>query len=87
MSDRFIMLVFENKESEKFEVNTEISQDSLLSLILYLFYNAEFIKRCNNLSKRVSYMRFVNDVNLLVYSLFTKQNCKLLKKTYKICLD
>ena len=72
MLNRFIMLIFKNKEFKKFEVNTEILQDSLLLLILYLFYNAELIERCNNLSKRVSYMRFINDINLLVYSLFTK---------------
>ena len=87
MSNKFITLIFENKEFKKFEVNTEISQDSSFLLILYLFYNAELIKRCNNLSKRVFYMRFINDMNLLVYDLFTKQNCRLLKKIYKICLN
>jgi hypothetical protein len=47
-------------------VNVGIPQNSLLSPILYLFYNADLLENCENASLRTSPIGFV-DVNILTY--------------------
>jgi len=69
----------------KRSVNVDISQDSLLSLILYLFYNMNLLKACDDIKLRISFTDFVNDVNILTYEKFMKHNCKVLSKIYDRC--
>jgi len=69
----------------KCNVNVNISQDSLLSLILYLFYNANLLKACDDIKLRTNFINFVNDVNILTYEKFIKRNCKVLSKIYDKC--
>ena len=62
-----------------------ISQNSSLSFILYLFYNVDLLKNCDDIKLRTSIIDFVNDVNILTYNDFTKRNCEKLKKKYRKC--
>jgi len=57
----------------------------LLSLILYLFYNANLLKACDDIKLRISFTNFVNDVNILIYKESTKHNCKVLSEIYDRC--
>src|SRR5438034_4710356 len=59
-----------------------ISQDLSLLLILFLFYNVELLKIYNSIQVKVSNLTFINDINLLIYKLITKRNCKQLKAIY-----
>lgn len=61
-------LVFSNIEIEEKPIFIDISQSSLLSLILYLFYVAELLELCNNLVERLSICGFANDINMLAYN-------------------
>jgi len=54
-------------------------------LILYLFYNANLLKACDNIKLRINFINFVNDINILIYEKFTKHNCKVLSKIYDKC--
>jgi hypothetical protein len=50
-------------------INAEIPQGSPLLLILYLFYNVNLLKDCENASLRINPIKFVDDVNILIYGL------------------
>ena len=62
-----------------------ISQNSFLSFILYLFYNVDLLKNYDDIRLRTSIIDFVNDVNILIYSDSTKRNCEKLKEIYRKC--
>ena len=64
----------------KRKINVNISQNSLFSLMLYLFYNANLLKSCESVKLRFNVIKFVNDINILMYSELTEQNYKMLKK-------
>ncbi len=69
----------------KCSMNINISQDSSLSLISYLFYNANLLKACNDIKLRTNFTNFVNDINILTYKEFIKCNCKVFSKIYNKC--
>ena len=75
------------KESEKFTISAELSQGSLLSLILFLLYIEELLSLVNRPNQGVYTIGFVNNLNLLAYNKSTEQNCATLGKIYKRCLD
>ena len=62
-----------------------ISQNSSLSFILYLFYNVDLLKNCDDIKLRTSIIDFVNNVNILTYNDFTKRNCEKWKEIYDKC--
>ncbi len=63
---------------KKRNANVNISQIFFLFLVLYLFYNANLLKMCNNIKLRISVTSFVNDVNILTYKELIERNCKML---------
>ena len=66
-------------------VSVGIPQESSISPILYLFYNADLLKSCKSLRLRISTTGFVDDVNILTYSESTEQNYKKLAEIYIEC--
>ena len=85
LKDQCIMITIDDYMMMKCSVNINILQDSLLSLILYLFYNVNLLKACNNIKLRTSFTNFVNDINILIYKEFIKCNCRVLNKIYDKC--
>ena len=79
MLNRKITLVFDNQKSEILDIFVKIFQNLLLLLIFFLFYNTKLLNICNSTKIRISSLKFVNDVNLLVYRKITENNCKQLK--------
>jgi len=41
----------------------------------------------NNISKKLSINKFINNINLLIYGLFIKYNYSILIKVYDKCLN
>src|SRR5204862_7106649 len=76
MLNRKITLIFDNQKFRILNILVRIFQDSFLSSILFLFYNAELLKICNSTQVKISSLAFINDVNLLVYESITEKNCK-----------
>jgi len=85
LKDRCIMITINDYMMIKCNMNINILQDSLLSSILYLFYNANLLKACDNIKLRTNFTDFVNDVNILTYEEFIKHNCRVLNKIYDKC--
>ncbi len=69
----------------KCSMNIDILQDFSLSSILYLFYNMNLLKACDNIRLKTSFTDFINDVNILIYEEFMKHNCKVLSEIYDRC--
>lgn len=64
-----------------------ISQGSLLSPILFLFYNANLLDICLIITPRLFANAFINDTSLLVIGPSTEKNCLNLAKAYKRYLE
>ncbi len=80
-----IMITIDDYMMMKRSVNINILQDSLLSSILYLFYNMNLLKACDDIRLRTSFTNFVNDINILIYEKFMKCNCRVLNEIYDKC--
>jgi len=85
LKDRHIIITINDYTTTERSVNVDISQDSSLSLILYLFYNTNLLEVCDNIKLRTSFTDFINNVNILMYEEFMKRNCKVLDEIYDKC--
>jgi len=62
-----------------------VPQGSPLSPILFLLYNEELIRICNQPSLGIHSLGFVDDLNILAYSATTEQNCSRLREVHEKC--
>ena len=85
LRNQHIMMTINDYTMMKHNMNVDISQDFLLSSILYLFYNVNLLKACDNIRLRTSFTNFIDDVNILTYKKFMKCNCKVLSEIYDSC--
>ena len=85
LSDRTSTLILNHDSSEVFTVRNGIPQGSLVSPILFLFYNEELIRKCNTIGEQACGIGFVDDVNLLVWGESTAANCSLLTRIHRRC--
>ena len=79
LSDRITTIRLKEWKSQAKSVRCGISQKSVLSPILFLFFNASLLDVCQSPAQRITFTEFVNDVNLLIYGRNIKENCKRLK--------
>ncbi len=68
------------------KINADISQKFLISLILFLFFNASLIKKCKALRIKIKVLDFINDINILAYDKFIEEICKTLSKMHNVCV-
>ncbi len=85
MINRHISLTFDNVTMTFRLIKTNISQKSFIFLIFYLFYNVNLFKIFEKLLKQITVMNFVNDIDFLIHNIFTKQNCRTLKRFHQEC--
>jgi len=80
-----IMITIDDYTMMKHNVNINILQNFLLSLILYLFYNVNLLEACDDIKLKINFTDFVNDVNILIYKEFMKRNCRVFSEIYDRC--
>ena len=85
LRNRRITITINDYMTMKRSMNVDISQDSLLSSILYLFYNVNLLEAYDNIRLRISFTNFINNVNILTYKKFMKCNCRVLDEIYDKC--
>ncbi len=85
LRNRRITITINDYMMTKRSMNINILQDSSLLSILYLFYNVNLLKACDDIRLRTSFTDFINDVNILTYKEFMKRNCKVLSEIYDKC--
>ena len=76
-------LILQKRTFDVFKIRTEISQESSLSLILYLFYSVDLLDMCDKSSTSTSDFDFVDDVNILIYEETTEKNCRTLERLHE----
>ncbi len=86
MQNKRISLIVKAKQTIMNNVNVNISQNSSMSSILYLFYNADFLKLLKQSSRKIAIINFVDDINILIYDINTIDNYKLFEKMHEHCL-
>jgi hypothetical protein len=85
MQNRHISLVIEDKTTTMNYVNVDISQNSSISLILYLFYNVDFLKLLKRSFRRMIIINFVNNINIFTHDFNIINNFRVLKKMHAHC--
>jgi hypothetical protein len=85
-SDRSTSLCFPGFSSPPFFSEQGIPQGSLLSPILFLFYNADLIDACNSPDISATGIGFVDDANVLACGKCIKETCSVLKEIHSRCL-
>jgi len=68
LKNRKSLLMFNEQISMMQEVNVDILQRSFISSILFLFFNASLIEKCEALEIKIEVLDFVNDINILFFS-------------------
>ncbi len=68
------------------EVHADISQESFISLIFFLFFNISLIKKCKTLKIKMKVLEFINDINILIYDKSNKEICRTLNKIHEVCV-
>ena len=87
LKDRAISITIGGKTSLIELVVTRILQGSLISPILFLFFNAPLIEVCSKAKLPVQVRGFVDDIHLLAYSKSTETNYRLLERAHSIYLE
>jgi len=85
LENRETSLIFDEQTSDMREINAGILQRFLISSILFLFFNASLIEKCEALKIKIEVLDFINDINILVYDRFTEEICRTLSKTHNVC--
>jgi hypothetical protein len=85
MQNRRFNLIMSDETMIMNNVNVNISQNSSIFSILYLFYNVDLLKFLKRSFRRVVAIDFVNDINILTYNANITSNCRVLKKMHAHC--
>jgi hypothetical protein len=86
LSKRSTTIVVDGVGTALQSLAARVLQGSLLSLMLFLFYNALLLKALDLLKLRLSTLGFVDDINLLTYNKSTVVNCITLESAHNWCL-
>ncbi len=85
LKDRELLLTFNEQTSAMQWVNADILQKSFISSILFLFFNASLIEKCEALEIKIEVLDFVNDINILIYDRITESICESLSQVHDVC--
>jgi len=85
LKNKEMSLIFDEQANTMRKINANISQEFLISSILFLFFNVNLIEKCKALRIKIEVLDFINDINILVYDRFIEEICKTLSKTYNVC--
>jgi len=86
LENRETSLIFNEQMSIMCKINADISQEFLISSILFSFFNVSLIEKCKALRIKIEMLNFINDINILVYDRFIKEICKTLSKIHDVCM-
>ena len=72
LKNKNIILIIKEYTQTKCTTNVNILQNSSFFSILYLFYNANLFKACDDVKLRFNFIEFVDNIKILTYDKFTK---------------
>jgi hypothetical protein len=86
LSEQTTTLIVNNEETSPRELRAGVPQRSLLSPILFIFYNSNLLELLNQPDSCLSLLGFADNVNLLTYRTSTTENCMSLELEHDKCL-
>jgi hypothetical protein len=86
ISNRTMTLCLPGYNTNAFPTHKGIPQGSQLSLILFLFYNANLVDAYNPPNLPSSEISFVDNVNALAFGKTIENNCRTLQSIHERCL-
>jgi hypothetical protein len=85
MMNKHTILRIKSESTTMSKISVNISQKSLIFFIFYLFYNINIFESLKKSRHKITIIDFVNDINILIYDINTKSNCRALKQTHEEC--
>ena len=82
-SKKYTILKLVNYITNKIRIKIELSQNSFISFIFYLFYNVELFETCIDESLKTTTSDFVNDVTIMTINSIETDNLKALRKSHE----
>ena len=83
LSKKYTIFKFVDYITNKIKIKIEFSQNSFISFILYLFYNAELLETCIDESLQTATSNFVNDVTIITINSTKTDILKALRESHK----
>ncbi len=80
--NRSIIISLSKFTSEVFKTGISISQELLISLILYLFYNINLMKEDEKTDFKVTDLSYINDVAKMIIEFNMKLNCRRIEDIF-----
>jgi hypothetical protein len=85
LQNRTTILTMNRKMIVSFSMRTKTFQKFSLFFVLYLFYNVDLLKMCDQFEINKRYLKYADDMNILIYDKNTNENCRNLKRVHKLC--
>ncbi len=85
LQNRTTILTMNRKMIASFSMRTKTFQKFSLFFVLYLFYNVDLLKMCDRFEINTKFLKYADDVNILIYDKSTNENCRSLKRVHKLC--
>ena len=82
-SKRYTILKLVNYIKDKIKIKIELSQNSFISFIFYLFYNAELLETCIDENLKTAASDFVNDVAIMTINSTKINTLEALQKSHE----
>jgi len=86
LNERRTRIAFLDFESDWIHTSSEISQESPLSPILFLFFISELLATFERPEGETMAFGFVNDTNLVTWGTSAQTNCHRLKSAHSWCI-
>ena len=83
LSKRYTIFKLVDYITNRIKIKIELSQDSLISFILYLFYNAKLLETCTDESLKTATSDFVNDVAIMTIDNTKADILEALRKSHE----
>jgi hypothetical protein len=85
LQNRTTILTMNRKIIVLFSMRSKNFQKFSLFFVFYLFYNVDLLKMCDKFEINTKFLKYADDVNILIYDKNTNENCKNLKRVHKFC--
>ena len=82
-SKRYTILKLVNYITNRIKIKIELLQNSFISFIFYLFYNAKLLETCTDESLKTATSDFVNDVAIMTIDNTKTNTLKALRKSHE----
>jgi hypothetical protein len=69
LKNRKTEICFSNFMLKSHQIFISILQGLYISLILYLFYNANLLNICKNIILYINFLNFIDDINIIIFSI------------------